>query len=87
MDPEVQTLDMDLRNNSTKMKKTILFDWPGIWYNPRDEMVYWWSPNFYFNSDDSDFAPGLNIKKDMVHMRVQHLEPIMHLTQKKSIGI
>ena len=24
---------------------------------------YWWSPNFYFNSDDSDFAPGLNIKK------------------------
>ena len=63
MDPDVQTLDMDLRNNSTKMKKTILFDWPGIWYNPRDEMVYWWSPNFYFNSDDSDFAPGLNVKK------------------------
>ena len=64
LDPDVQTLDLDFRNNSTKMKKKILFDWPGISYNPRDEMVYWWSPHFYYYSNESDFAPGLNILKE-----------------------
>lgn len=63
IDPDVQTLDLDLRNNSTKRKNKFLFDWPGIWYNPRDKTVYWWSPYFYYNSDNSDFAPGLNIKR------------------------
>ena len=63
IDPEAQTLDMDLRNNTTKMKRKILFDWPGIWYNPRDEMVYWWSPYFYYDSKNSDLAPGLTINR------------------------
>ncbi|MFL2982960.1 MAG: M1 family metallopeptidase [Candidatus Neomarinimicrobiota bacterium] len=64
LDPDAQTLDLDFRNNSTKMKKKILFDWPGISYNPRDEMVYWWSPHFYYYSQDFDFAPGLNIERE-----------------------
>mgnify|MGYP006082457203 FL=1 len=64
LDPDVQTVDLDYRNNSTKMKKRILFDWPGSYYEPRDEMVYKWKPYFYYNSDASDFAPGLNLNWD-----------------------
>ena len=50
LDPDVQTVDLDLRNNSTSMKRRILFDWPGLWYQPRDEMVYLWSPYIYYLS-------------------------------------
>ena len=64
LDPDVQTLDMDHRNNTTKMKRTFLLDWPGVWYDPRDEMVYWWSPYLYFDSNRSDLAPGLTIDRD-----------------------
>ena len=63
IDPDVQTMDLDYRNNSTHMKRKILFDWPGSWYNPRDEIVYWWSPYFYYNYKNSDFAPGLSVNR------------------------
>ena len=64
LDPDVQTVDLDLRNNSTNMKRRILFDWPGLWYQPRDEMVYLWSPYIYYNADGSDLAPGINIDRN-----------------------
>ena len=64
IDPDVQTVDLDYRNNTTKMTKTILFDWPGLYYNPRDQYVYRWSPQFYYNESKSDFAPGIRLKKN-----------------------
>ena len=64
LDPDAQTVDLDLRNNTTRMKKRVMFDWPGLWYQPRDEMVYLWSPYFYYNADESDIAPGINIDRN-----------------------
>ena len=46
------------------MKRRVLFDWPGLWYQPRDEMVYLWSPYIYYNTDGSDLAPGINIDRN-----------------------
>ena len=63
IDPDVQTMDLDYRNNTTKLKKRILFDWPGLGYSPRNAMVYRWMPNFYYNDNNSDFSPGLRINK------------------------
>jgi hypothetical protein len=64
IDPDVQTVDLDYRNNTTKMKKKILFDWPGLYYNPRDQYVYRWSPQFYYNESESDFSPGIKLKRN-----------------------
>ncbi len=61
LDPDVQTMDVDLRNNTTKMKSTLLYYWPGISYNPRNEFVYWWAPQFYYYHDESDFSPGFKL--------------------------
>jgi hypothetical protein len=63
LDPDVQTLDLDFRNNTTKMKNKFLFNWPGIYYNPRDEYVYKWNPNFYYNKSSNDFSPGLSLNR------------------------
>jgi hypothetical protein len=64
IDPDVQTVDLDYRNNSTDMKKTILFAWPGLWHNPRDAYVISWMPNFYYHPNTSGFAPGLTLDFD-----------------------
>ena len=64
LDPDVQTVDLDYRNNTTSMKKHIMFDWPGLWYNPRDEYVIRWMPNFYYHETSSGFAPGLTFDID-----------------------
>ena len=64
LDPDVETVDMDFRNNSTKMKSIIMFNWPGNDYNPRDKYVLRWAPHFYFHSNAGDFAPGLILKRD-----------------------
>ncbi|MBT6980923.1 MAG: M1 family metallopeptidase [Candidatus Marinimicrobia bacterium] len=64
IDPDVQTVDLDFRNNTTNMKNRLLFNWPGLWYEPRDERVYRWMPSVYYYADSSDFAPGLTIDRD-----------------------
>ena len=64
IDPDVQTVDLDFRNNTTNMKNRLLFNWPGLWYEPRDERVYRWMPSMYYYADSSDFAPGLTIDRD-----------------------
>ena len=64
LDPDVQTVDLDYRNNTTRMKKRLLFNWPGLLYEPRDEWVYRWMPYVYYYADSSDFAPGLTIDRD-----------------------
>ena len=64
IDPNVQTVDLDYRNNTTKMRNTIIFDWPGLYYNPRDQYVYRWSPQFYYNESKSDFSPGIKLKRN-----------------------
>jgi hypothetical protein len=64
LDPDVQTVDLDYRNNTTKMKHHIMFNWPGSWYNPRDQYVVRWMPYFYYRSDSADFAPGLTVDWD-----------------------
>ena len=63
MDPDVQTMDLDYRNNTTKMDRRILFDWPGLNYAPRNAMVYRWMPSFYYDHAISNFSPGLKINK------------------------
>ena len=64
LDPDVQTVDLDYRNNTTKMKHHIMFNWPRNWYNPRDQYVVRWMPYFYYRSDSADFAPGLTVDWD-----------------------
>ena len=64
LDPDVQTVDLDFRNNTTNMKKNLIFDWPGLWYNPRNEYVIRWMPNFYYHQESSGFAPGLTLDFD-----------------------
>ena len=61
IDPDVQSVDLDYRNNTTKMNYHIMFDWPGNMYNPRDQYVVLWKPHFYFYRDSTDLSPGLNI--------------------------
>ena len=64
LDPDVQTVDMDYRNNTTQMKRRLMFDWPGLWYNPRDEYVIRWMPNVYYHKESSGLAPGLTLDYD-----------------------
>ena len=63
LDPDVQLMDLDYRNNTTKIDKRFIFDWPGLNYKPRNAVVYSWMPVFYFNYELSDFYPGLKINK------------------------
>ena len=62
LDPDAQSLDVDYRNNSTKLKRKVTFDWPGMNYKPRDKIVYTWLPSLYYNNIDS-YSPGLQIRR------------------------
>ena len=62
LDPDVQTLDVDYRNNSTNLDYKIVFDWPGMNYEPRDKILYRWLPSLYYNELDS-YSPGLHFQR------------------------
>ena len=62
LDPDVQTMDVDYRNNSTNLDYKILFDWPGMNYNPRDKILYSWIPSLYYNELDS-YSPGVHLQR------------------------
>ena len=63
LDPFFQTLDVDFRNNTTKMSNHISFYWPGIdRYNPRDKNVLLYKPHMFYYRPNNDIAPGALIK-------------------------
>jgi hypothetical protein len=62
LDPDVQTLDVDYRNNSTNLDYKIVFDWPGMNYEPRDKILYRWLPSLFYNEPDS-YSPGLHFQR------------------------
>jgi hypothetical protein len=64
LDPDVQTLDLDYRNNTTKMENSFLFNWPNFYYEPRDQYVYRWNPNFYYESSNKELSPGFLITRN-----------------------
>ena len=66
LDPDAQTMDVDLRNNTTRMDYKLIFDWPGMRYNPRDTVVYKWLPSLYYNSVDS-YTPGFRVDQTYGH--------------------
>ena len=81
-------MDLDYRNNTTKIDKRFIFDWPGLNYKPRMQFVFSWMPVFYFNYELSDFSPGLKINKSYGLYENTNLSLYTHLlNQKKYIGI
>ena len=62
LDPDVQTMDVDYRNNSTKLSSKILFDWPGMNYKPRNQIIYSWLPSLQYNNTDK-YIPGIKVRR------------------------
>lgn len=63
LDPDVQTLDVDFRNNfSGRMAKTIQFNWFNTNYNPRNSYYIRWNPSLMYQELDG-FSPGIRINK------------------------
>ena len=62
LDPDVQLLDVDYRNNSTNSDYEIVFDWPGMNYKPRNKILYGWLPSLYYNELDG-YSPGLHFQR------------------------
>ena len=72
IDPDVQTLDIDYRNNTTKIDHKLIFDWPGMSYNPRDTIVYRWLPSLFYNNEDG-YMPGVRIDRTYGHWTKKRL--------------
>tara|TARA_B110000444_G_scaffold236827_1_gene249038 strand:- start:299 stop:2086 length:1788 start_codon:yes stop_codon:yes gene_type:complete len=72
LDPELQTLDVDFRNNTTKMRNNFIFDWPGQSYSPRDKYVFKLSPSFQYHPL-LGHMPGVNISRSYGYLSKQML--------------
>ena len=58
LDPDVQTIDIDRRNNHTDgLPYKFLFRWPGMNVNHRDAFIFQWSPSVNYHEKDG-FIPG-----------------------------
>ncbi len=67
LDPDVQTMDVDFRNNySGRMKKEWQFNWINTNYNPRDKYYIRWFPTFPFH-EKTGYAPGIWINRKYGH--------------------
>ena len=62
LDPDAQTLDVDYRNNSSRLSSEFTFDWPGMNYKPRDKIVYSWLPSLFYNRVDH-YIPGFQLRR------------------------
>jgi hypothetical protein len=64
LDPDLQTLDVDYRNNVTgRFPREWVFRWPGMQYNPRDRYVIRWSSSLYYHARDN-WMPGVHLSRD-----------------------
>ena len=58
LDPDVQTTDIDRRNNHTNgLPYKLLFRWPGMNVNHRNAFIMQWSPTVNYHDKDG-FIPG-----------------------------
>ena len=64
LDPDVQTMDIDFRNNfvQTKMPTEIMFYRPGMRYRPRNTYVLQYHPTLQYHDTDS-YMPGVKLKR------------------------
>lgn len=78
LDPDVQLLDVDYRNNSTNSDYEIVFDWPGMNYKPRNKILYSWLPSVYYNELDG-YSPGLHFQRSYGNLENNLLDLITQL--------
>ncbi len=63
LDPDVQTLDADFRNNfSGRMKRESQFRWIDTNYNPRNRYFIRWTPTLAYHKSDG-YIPGIRISR------------------------
>ncbi len=64
VDPDNDYLDIDRRNNySGRFPSVFMFQWPGMYYQPRDARVISWQPQLYYQDKDG-WMPGLKLERD-----------------------
>lgn len=63
LDPDVQTMDVDFRNNfSGRMPREWQLNWINTNYNPREKYYVRWFPTFPFH-EKTGYAPGIWINR------------------------
>jgi|TARA_Y100000310_G_scaffold189512_1_gene189491 hypothetical protein len=63
IDPDNWTMDIDLRDNvSGSLPDDVIFNWPGMGYNPRAAYVLRWNPVFWYHEKDG-LKPGLSFRR------------------------
>jgi len=83
LDPDVQTLDIDYRNNgSGRLKVEKQFQWIDSNYNPRDRYVLKWFPTLGYHDLDG-FIPGMEWTRKYDRFETKHLQISYALDSQK----